>query len=806
MDNKTAKNPPTTQFFDQSPPAGQQNLPNGVISPLPTPTTQAGFMQTTPLSGYEDFMRSQDGSDNGHSPRFMMDWSQLQLPLGYEGMARPDMMMGPEITLDPSTMSMGPHGEPMLGMMPDLPNTMASLQTPNETPKFERHFSDLELGNSAPMFPAPTRHMSHTSIHSVRSIPTPVNDNSELPAIVAAQDGWSVFRCTPIIPSSQCPRTAKLNLERLEQSLRNTEGWSKWSPSWDESEFQSGEQLAVMNLYEATRDKLLAITQTFLHKALEIHQDNTSLIPGSASPAHSLSSNFVLLPPARVLEYFLRSYANSFERYYSLTSRGLLDANELIHCYNEKASSLLILMMIAQGAMAIPSIEGRWLAGGLTESCRISLFDLIEKNIIMSGDPIVLHSALLFTTLAAWSGDKWQMDIAMGQRGMYFAMLRHSGVLEPCQQTPTPIDRSNSDALWNDWIQHESRSRLIYSWVMVDQDLSLFHDTAPLFSVTEFGAAMPDADQLWHAKTGAEWSSIFEQVHEFSGGFSSIGSGARPLSLRDLFRHFLDDEIVAQGIELTPLHLRLLLHPLQSLVCQYIQLLSCFSDTVASRQRTRAVTAASTRVRLEEVQSLLQRWYDLADRYSKSNPTCPMMQANLVLFHLISLNAITNFPEIEKLARREGFDGTYQQLVWLYRKCISDTEEAIFHCGQVLRLIRSMPRGVRPPWWAAAIYRVSLILWTDSLTHNDSVSPPSGMYPVTGPSFAVDALSPDHPLIVRYLTKREGLPTLTKRDGSQMPIDHAFSVLSHCVDVLNDGVSTRFSDGIRSKLEKLARG
>ncbi|KAF2234729.1 transcription factor Bmr1 [Viridothelium virens] len=793
-----------------NPPNVRQNLPNGVISPLPTPTSQTGFLQTTPLSGYEDFTRTnQDGSDNGSSPQFMMDWAQMQLPMGYEGMARPDMMLGPEMGLDPNAMPLGAQGEPMVGMLPDFSHSMASLQTPIETPKFERHFSDLDLGNSTPIFQPPSRHLSHTSTHSSHSVPAPAGDNGgELSAIVAAQDGWSVFRCTPTVSSAACPRTARPNLERLEQSLRNHETWSKWSPTWDESEFSSGEQLAVMQLQESTRDKLLAITQAFLHKALDIHQDNgNSLTPGSASPSRSLSSNFVLLPPARVLEYFLRSYANSFERYYSMTSRGLLDANELMYFYNEKASSLLILMMIAQGAMAIPSIEGRWLAGGLTEACRISLFDLIEKNIIMSGDPIVLHSALLFTALAAWSGDKWQMDIAMGQRGMYFAMLRHSGVLEPRQQAPSQIDRSNTDALWNDWIQHESRSRLIYSWVMVDQDLSLFHDTAPLFSVTEFGAPMPDADRLWHAKTASEWTSIFEQVHEFSGGFSSIGSGARPLSLRDLFRHFLDDEIVAQGIELTPLHLRLLLHPLQSLVCQYCQLLSCFSDTVASRQRARAVTAASTRVRLEEVQSLLQRWYDLADRYSKANPTCPMMQANLAMFHLISLNAITNFAEIEKLARREGVDGSYPQPVWLHRRCISDVEEAIFHCGQVLRLIRAMPRGVRPPWWAAAVYRAALLLWTDSLTHNDAVSnQPSGLFPVPGPSFAVDALPPDHPLVVRYLTKREGVPTLTKRDGSQMAIDNAFGVLSHCVEVINEGVSTRFADGIRGKLEKLARG
>lgn len=282
---------------------------------------------------------------------------------------------------------------------------------------------------------------------------------ADLNAIIAAQDGWSVFRCTPPIPSSACPPTAKLNLERLEQSLRQHEVWSSWRPTWEEADFALGEQLAVMPIHESTRDKLLAITQTFLHKALDIHRDGIGM--NSNQNAQNLTaSNFVLLPPARVLEYFLKSYANSFERYFPMTSRGMLDPNELMYCYNDRASSLLILMMIAQGAMVIPSMEGRWLAGGLTEACRISLFDLIERNIIMASDPMVLHSALLFEVQAAWSGDKWQMDIAMGQRGMYFAMLRHSGVLDPRHgQIPTMDPRSSPDLIWANWIQQESRSR-----------------------------------------------------------------------------------------------------------------------------------------------------------------------------------------------------------------------------------------------------------------------------------------------------------------------------------------------------------
>lgn len=255
--------------------------------------------------------------------------------------------------------------------------------------------SDLQIDNFTPMF-YPTDRQSSTSDSAI----------PDLGAIIAARDGWTVFQCTPAIPSSSCPHTARLNLERLELSLRNHNGWSNWRPLWDESDFQQREQVTVMQLHEATRDKLLAITQGILlkaldvNKALDIHKDGMS---GSSSTSNFVP-NFILLPPAHALEYFLRAYANSFERYYPMTDRGILDPNELMQSFNDEASSLLILIMIAQGAMVIPSVEARWLTGGLTEVCRISLSQFIEK--IVAGDPIVLRAALLLTVQAAWSGDK----------------------------------------------------------------------------------------------------------------------------------------------------------------------------------------------------------------------------------------------------------------------------------------------------------------------------------------------------------------------------------------------------------------
>jgi hypothetical protein len=404
------------------------------------------------MSGYEEFARTmRDQHQAGVSPpQFTIDpWGAMAMEGEFDPMRiDPSLLMS--MNMD---MSIGPPPDGILGMIPDMsPNqAFAPVQTPIQTPHVDESYSDLQIGSSASMFYPSNRHSSIADA----GIP-------DLGAIIAAQDGWTVFRCTPSIPSNSCPRTARLNLERLELSLKNHEGWGTWSPSWDESDFQLGGQIAVAKFGEATRDKLLAITQSFLHKALEIHKDGGGSSHNGESPGSVASgSNFILLPPARVLEYFLRSYANCFERYYPTSARGLLDTNELMQNYNDKASSLLILMMIAQGAMNIPSVEARWLTGGLTEACRISLFDLVEKNIIMAGDPIVLRAALLFTVQAAWSGDKWQMDIAMGQRGMYFAMLRHSGILETRTASSTPKLNNNipTEMLWRDWMQHESRSR-----------------------------------------------------------------------------------------------------------------------------------------------------------------------------------------------------------------------------------------------------------------------------------------------------------------------------------------------------------
>jgi hypothetical protein len=341
---------------------------------------------------------------------------------------------------------------------------------------------------------------------------------------------------------------------------------------------------------------------------------------------------------------------------------------------------------------------------------------------------------------------------------------------------------------------------------MVDQELSLFYDTAPILSITELETPTPASESLWLAKNATEWLNAVQQQTYFGTDWlhsSSNASGSLPLttpSLCDLFQDMLHDNVDRRYGLLSPLQIKLLLHPLQSLLCHLRQVLSCLSDDFGSRRGTRTVSKASTLLRLEEVQSLLQKWYDLCVVHAKADQTCPVIQASLILYNLISLNAVTSFPEIERLARKEAFDGSSWELSFRYKRCIYQPREALVHCGQVIRLVCSMPREGRPHWWAAAVYRATMILWVDSMSRMD----PNAQRMEKGQIFAIDTLTPEHPSVASYLWGGEGIPVLTNA-GGYTELHRPDKVLSHCIALLDTGVALRISDGIKRKLQTLYR-
>lgn len=242
----------------------------------------------------------------------------------------------------------------------------------------------------------------------------------EFEVVIAAENSWPLARCNRPKFSAECPRTAIVHLEALEQKCKQDGTWDSLDEYLGQCSPKESPAPAVVPITSRSRDKMTAITQSFLQRALGVHRGGANAYgqTGYASPGGAF--NFIMLPPNEVLEYFLGGYVRSLGDYYPLAFAARVDPNEMLQ--NNQASTLLVLLMIAQGAASVPMEEARYLSAGLTETSRISLFDIIEKDVELSADPIVLRCALLFTHLGAWSGDKWQMDIAMGQRGMYLSV------------------------------------------------------------------------------------------------------------------------------------------------------------------------------------------------------------------------------------------------------------------------------------------------------------------------------------------------------------------------------------------------
>ena len=266
--------------------------------------------------------------------------------------------------------------------------------------------------------------------HSIETeeVTTPTANITTIPefeVIIAAEAAWPLALCNTRVFSGACPRTAFVHLESLEKNLKHEGTWKLLDHKVASTELNQKRKILVVPLSTSTRDRILVITQSFLHKALETHRGGSKGWPQFAYPigCGEFSFHFPVLPPSNALDYLLQSCVRSLVSYFTLVNGGAVDPNELT--VNNQVSTLVVLLMIAQGATALPTSGARCLTAGLSEACRISLVDIIEKDIELSADPDVLRCAFLFMILGAWSGDAWHMNIATSQRGMYLAVSFH---------------------------------------------------------------------------------------------------------------------------------------------------------------------------------------------------------------------------------------------------------------------------------------------------------------------------------------------------------------------------------------------
>lgn len=211
-------------------------------------------------------------------------------------------------------------------------------------------------------------------------------------------------------------------------------------------------------------------------------------------------------------------------------------------------------------------------------------------------------------------------------------------------------------------------------------------------------------------------------------------------------------------------------------------------------------------VQVQTVQELLYKWYELAK--IQSNETATLAAAsNMMLYHLIMLNMIVSFPEIERVARSgRNSEGTSREpLHTKHAYHLENPRQIYFHCGQVLRHIRSVPEPARPSWWAGAVYRVALITWANGMVCADGDDAQNRRNMNTQTTVALDMLTPDHASIVSYLNNEAVIPIYGDLNGAKMPLDNPVGILQHFARFLHTDIMTKFTFGVQRKLLTMAR-
>lgn len=309
---------------------------------------------------------------------------------------------------------------------------------------------------------------------------------------------------------------------------------------------------------------------------------------------------------------------------------------------------------------------------------------------------------------------------------------------------------------------------------------------------------MPDQDVLWRSRSAEQWSRAYHARYSNP----KATTPRNPPSLKWFFRRFMSRDAQIQSLDFSPLQLRLFLQPLQSMVCHLHECLDYYADPGTDRPSQRLVT------QFEEVQSILQDWYTMCTRSAgKAGSFDPATCANLVNYHLISLNTMTNFRETEQFARGELPRDEFRHSYWVRVRGVEEAPRIWFHCGQVIRLVRAMPEAQKPPWWPAAIYRVAIVMWATSHANlKGQQGPPPGLsrgFSSSDDTFMIDSLTPEHPSILRYMRYREGVPVLSRRGGGFVPLDVPENTVQHCLEVLTEEpAATRLAEGIKDRLTK----
>ena len=326
-------------------------------------------------------------------------------------------------------------------------------------------------------------------------------------------------------------------------------------------------------------------------------------------------------------------------------------------------------------------------------------------------------------------------------------MLRRAGrfrKLNPMSSAPLPQDTGETlHRKWREWVEQESFKRLAFHAFLVDARVSMALLTSPIISYAELAIPLPDSQDLWNAEDAEQWKSLY------------LGR-ARPQQRQQLsLIHFLREPIEIPEYYDTHFSRLIILHGIWGMIWQHSQLLFAVNKPGHPGHAN-----ASIALRHQDLLRTLQHFR--INLSGSHEPPCP--QTSLLL-ELLPMYLHSSLEEIQLFAGREELDDARRVLPSLQRWVEnSESRQAIWHAGQVLRATRNFRPGQLREFVTIAIYHASLVMWTYSIISQAMDGACSAPKITSGlaAQIPVSLDGPDSGAIQRFITIGKGIPSITR--------------------------------------------
>ncbi|KAK2045056.1 hypothetical protein LZ31DRAFT_266552 [Colletotrichum somersetense] len=430
------------------------------------------------------------------------------------------------------------------------------------------------------------------------------------------------------------------------------------------------------------------------------------------------------------------------------------------------------------GAILTPVQTLRKFGFALQEAVRVTIPSRFEDANTTIKNLGLVQTLILGQDIGLWSGNRRKMEIAECHLLIPITMMRYRGKFQRASYPIIEVDNSDEGEVlekkWRLWCDRESWKRLLFHCFVRDAQTSMTTLTNPSMSYSELTLPLPEARELWFAKTATEW-----KMHYLK---RTAGQNSRPPSLCDLFK---DINLLAKNRQRLDLQfaISIYLHGYWALILEYLHL--CAVLRTRTWLNTGNKSEEVLRSRHAELCKDLQGFLQVTSNWHEMLST----QESLVL-HLLMMNLHLSLNDLQLFSGKEGEDQARRVLGDLREWSQSaEARQSLWHAGQILRQAKMFPQGHLKDFYAVAVHHAALACWTYGV-----VSKASGNQPVQYKQEKVFLDGTESNLVHRFIGFNQGHPVIlgpmTRVGTTEASLDDPKA----CMEVAQEILRANFRD------------